>query len=203
MTPIIETGVHTTLDVLRNTNGVIYLVSFLNVIWLIICMKLCHRTAKRYKASKRTPILHPIHSDVQYLSPQRELYNLKTHFVKYILICLCLCVEISQIVSIFIYIFFNTGHLRDEISSNNVSCIKTSYFANVYESPLLIPVQNSPFINYLLLSTLLSILTRYLATRYLNHSFKRTLTKDLLHIHLIFHSVSSSLDNQLVSSLSR
>ena len=171
----------------------------LNLIWLIICMKLCYRVALRYRASKRTPLLHPIHRDVQYLSLQRKLYNLKTHIIKYILICMCLCVEILQVVSISIYGYFNS--IRDETSTNNLSCILNTYFANIYRSPILIPVQNSPFINSLLLSTLLSILTRYLAARYLNHSFKTTLTKYLLWlvIQFIIVTLSSTLYTFILS----
>ena len=143
----------------------------LNVIWLIVCMKMCYRMAMSYRASKRTPLLHPIHRDVQYLSLQRKLYNLKTHVIKYILFCTCLCVEILKMVSIFVYIFFDIGHFRDEILSNTLNCIETSYFSNIYRSPNLIPVLNSYFIISLLLSTLLSILTRYLAARYLKTQF--------------------------------
>ena len=145
------------LHAFRILNLFPYIVSIcLNVIWLIICMKLCYRMALSYRASKRTPLLHPIHRDVQYLSLQRKLYNLKTHFIKYILICMCLCVEILQVVSIFVYTVLNTKHITkytfDRIGSKNSTCNISSYFANVYRSPLLIPVQNSPFINFLLLS---------------------------------------------------
>ena len=172
----------------------------LNLIWLIICMKLCYRVALRYRASKRTPLLHPIHRDVQYLSLQRKLYNLKTHIIKYILICLCLCVEMSQVVLVFIYIFLNTKRIR-ETSLNNLSCIENTYFANIYRSPILISVQNSPFIDSLLLSTLLSILTRYLAARYLKHSFKTTLTKYLLWLvtQFIIVTLSSTLYTFILS----
>ena len=132
MIPIIYTEIHKTLDVIRITNWIIYAASMsLNLIWLIICMKLCYRVALRYRASKRTPLLHPIHRDVQYLSLQRKLYNLKTHIIKYILICLCLCVEILQVVSISIYAIFNSGNIRDETSINNLSCIQNTYFANI------------------------------------------------------------------------
>ena len=186
MIAIIYTVIHKTLDVIRKTNCIIYAASMsLNLIWLIICVKSCYRVTLRYRASKRTPLLHPIHRDVQYLSLQRKLYNLKTHIIKYILICLCLCVEMSQVVLVFIYIFLNTKRIR-ETSLNNLSCIGNSYFANIYRSPILISVQNSPFINFLLLSTLLSILTRYLAARYLKHSFKTTLTKYLLWLVIQF-----------------
>ena len=159
--------------------------------------------ALSYRASKRTPLLHPIHRDVQYLSLQRKLYNLKTHFIKYILICMCMCVEILQVVSIFVYIVLNTKHTHafDRIGSKNSTCIINSYFAGIYRSPLLIPVLNSPIINFLLLSTLLSILTRYLASRYLNHSFKRTLTKYLLWlvIQFIIVTLTSTLYTFMLS----
>ena len=202
MTFSIDTVVHKTLNTVHVTNGIIYVVSLiLNSIWLIICMKLCHRVALRYRASKLSPLLHPIHRDVQYLSLQRQLYNLKTHIVKYILICICLCVEILQVVSIFIYIFFNTHNFRKETNSNNFSCIGNSYFGNIYRSPILIPVQDSPFISFFILSTLLSILTRYLAARYLKHSFKRTLTKYLLWlvIQFIIVTLSSTLYTFILS----
>ena len=169
----------------------------LNVIWLIICMKFCYRMALSYRASKRTPLLHPIHRDVQYLSLQRKLYNLKTHFIKYILICMCLFVEILLVVSIFVYTVLNKKHTHtfDTIGTKNSNCTINSYFASIYRYPLSIPVLNSPTINFLLLSTLLSILTRYLASRYLNHSFKRTLTKYLLWlvIQFIIVTLSSTL----------
>ena len=173
----------------------------LNLIWLIICVKLCYRVALRYRASKRTPLLHPIHRDVQYLSLQRKLYNLKTHIIKYILICMCLCVEISLVVSIFIYGFFNSVKIHDKASTNNFSCIKTSNFANIYRSPLLIPVFNFSTINFLLLSTLLSILTRYLAARYLKHSFKTTLKKYLFWLvtQFIIVTLSSTLYTFILS----
>ena len=202
MTSMIDKGIHNTLNVIHATNGIIYIVSFiLNLFWIIICMKLCHRVALRYRTSKQTPLLHPIHRDVQYMALQRYLYNLKTHIIKYILICLCLFVEMLQVVSIFIYIFFNNGRFHEENNLNNLSCIENSYFANIYRSPILIPVQNSPFINFLLLSTLLSILTRYLAARYLKHSFKTTLTKYLLWlvIQFIIVTLSSTLYTFILS----
>ena len=175
----------------------------LSSIWLIICMKLCHRVALSYRASKRTPLLHPIHKGVQYLSLQRNLYNLRTHFIKYILICMCLCVEMLQVVSIFTYIILNEKHKYtfSRISSNNLSCFFNPYFSNIYRSPILIPILNSYCINSLLLSTLLSILTRYLAARYLNHSFKRTLTKYLLWlvIQFIIVILSSTLYTFILS----
>ena len=199
-----NTTINIILQTFRAQNLFLFIVSIcLNVIWLIICMKLCYRMALSYRASKRTPLLHPIHRDVQYLSLQRKLYNLKTHFIKYILICMCLCVEILQVVSIFVYIVLNTKHTHafDRIGSKNSTCIINSYFAGIYRSPLLIPVLNSPFINFLLLSTLLSILTRYLASRYLNHSFKRTLTKYLLWlvIQFIIVTLSSTLYTFMLS----
>ena len=175
----------------------------LNSIWLITCIRLCYLMAISYRASKRTPLLHPIHKGVQYLSLQRKLYNLKTHFIKYILICMCLCVEMLQVVSIFTYIILNEKHKYafSRISSKNVSCSSNSYFVHMYTYPILIPVQNSLFIDFLLLSTLLSILTRYLAARYLKHSFKRTLTKYLLWlvIQFIIVTLSSTLYTFILS----
>ena len=175
----------------------------LNSIWLITCIRLCYLMAISYRASKRTPLLHPIHKDVQYLSLQRKLYNLKTHFIKYILICMCLCVEMLQVVSIFIYIILNEKHKYafSRISSNNLSCSFSPYLSNIYSFPILIPVLNSPFISLFILSTLLSILTRYLAARYLKHSFKRTLTKYLLWlvIQFIIVILSSTLYTFILS----
>ena len=69
------------------------LIICLNIVWLIKCIiKLCVVFIK-YQTCKRKPNLHPIHGDVQYLSQQRKLYNLKTHLVKYALFVLCISVE--------------------------------------------------------------------------------------------------------------
>ena len=65
-------------------------------------MRECYRNVNRYLTCKRTPDLHPIYKDVQYLSRQRKLYNLKTHIVKYVLVILCLSVEVIGIVGAFI-----------------------------------------------------------------------------------------------------
>ena len=204
MTSITDTELHYTLGVIHITWCIIFVASFvLNVIWLIVCMKLCYRMAISYRASKRTPLLHPIHRDVQYLSLQRKLYNLKTHFIKYILICMCLCVEMLQVVPMIIYLTFDSGHstLHDEMSFLHPNCTSVTTFDEIYLSPGLIPVLYFPIINFLLFSTLLSILTRYLAARYLKHSFKRTLTKYLLWlvIQFIIVTLSSTLYTFILS----
>ena len=66
----------------------------LNLGWLIYCIMKFRVAFRKYQTCKRTPNLHPIHRDVQYLSQQRKLYNLKTHLVKYAIIVLCISVEL-------------------------------------------------------------------------------------------------------------
>ena len=69
-----------------------------NIGWIIHCIRMCWVVAKKYRMCKQTLDLHPVFKDVQYLSRQRNLYNLKTHFVKYILIIMCLSVEAYGII---------------------------------------------------------------------------------------------------------
>ena len=70
----------------------------LNIAWILLCVRDCYRFVNRYLTCKRTPDLHPIYEDVQYLSRQRKLYNLETHIVKYVLVILCMSVEVTMIV---------------------------------------------------------------------------------------------------------
>ena len=67
---------------------------YLSIGWIIHSLRQCWFISVDYRLCKNTPNLHPIHRDVQYLSQQRKLYNLKTHFVKYVLIVMCLSVEL-------------------------------------------------------------------------------------------------------------
>ena len=154
----------------------------LNVIWSVICIKQCCRLANQYRTCKRATHLHPLYKDEQFLSQQRQLYNLKTHFVKYVLLIMCLCVEIGEILSIFIFTFISSASVdpgerarRAQVLSSYPVC--HTHFSLVYYSPSRIPIYNSIFFSIFLRFVVLSILTRYLAARYLNHSFKRTLIR--------------------------
>ena len=101
----------------------------LNIGWMVLCARRCCSVLRKYGICKRTPNLHPIYRDVQYLSQQRKLYNLKTHTVKYVLIIMCLGVEISSILCAGGYvILINNGALNNaterwiEIQSHYPHC---------------------------------------------------------------------------------
>ena len=152
----------------------------LSIGWIIHSLRQCWFISVDYRLCKNTPNLHPIHRDVQYLSQQRKLYNLKTHFVKYVLIVMCLSVEL--IGNIWIGIVSLSSKLKNKsfllkITKLYPSCFTDETLIFMYLYPYIILLFTITFILLTLLLVLLCILTRYLATRYLNHLFKRTLYK--------------------------
>ena len=156
----------------------------LNIGWIVQCIRECWRVAIKYRICKKTPNLHPIYRDVQYLSQQRKLYNLKTHFVKYVLIVMCLSVEVCGIIfsvtCVVLYSEALTTKLNDEtlyIQSEYPHCHFSQKLFRLVFFPFYIFMYAFTYFQYFLLFVLLSILTRYLAARYLNHSFKRTFLK--------------------------
>ena len=169
-----------------------YLITFcLNIGWALHCIRQCWIYVKRYRVCKRTPDLHPIYRDVQYLSRQRKLYNLETHIVKYILAILCLFVDISGTVLMVICILLSDPHSIDkylvklnETQESYPNCHIHSLFERFYFVPIYVVLYNSQFLLLLLVFLFLCILTRYLTARYLNHSFRRTLVKYLTLIAL-------------------
>ena len=153
--------------------------------WIVYFIVKCWRVYKEYKTCKRTPVLHPLYSDVQYLSKQRKLYNLKTHFTKYILMIVCCSFEVasflaagsSSIIELKLQPLNNTRNLV----IGYLHCTQVSgWFALYNDYPLVIPTLLLVFLIPALHLTLLTILSRYLSTRYLNHPFKRTLIKYLI-----------------------
>ena len=163
--------------------GNIFLTILFSIGWIIQCVRECLRVAKNYRICKRTPNLHPIYRDVQYLSQQRKLYNLKTHFVKYVLIVMCLSVEICGTIflvsSLVLYAWQLTSKLNNEWMQiqSKYQCHLHYQVAHIIFFPFCIFMYTFVYFQFFLLFVLLSILTRYLAARYLNHSFKRTLMK--------------------------
>ena len=182
------------LDELYEANNIARLVSIINIIfsiclsigWIIHSLRQCWFFSVDYRLCKNTPNLHPIHRDVQYLSQQRKLYNLKTHFVKYVLIVMCLSVElieniwivITGVVSVHFVESNSFNYFRMlQIGRLNPQCFTDGTLRRMYLFPFLILLYSINLILITLLFVLLCILTRYLATRYLNHPFKRTLYK--------------------------
>ena len=160
---------------------------FLSIGWIIHSLRQCWFISVDYRLCKNTPNLHPIHRDVQYLSQQRKLYNLKTHFVKYVLIVMCLSVELIGSIWVVITRIVSWSKLENtsiknsmllQISNLYPHCIAPETLIDMYLFPFIIILHNTiTFILITLLLVLLCILTRYLATRYLNHPFKITLYK--------------------------
>ena len=154
--------------------------------WLVYFIVKCWRVYKEYKTCKRTPVLHPLYSDVQYLSKQRKLYNLKTHFTKYILMIVCCSFEVASFICIGNYLVIVsklqplTNDTNLVIGYLNCTDVYFGWFATYNEYPFVIPILNTTFLLIAMNLFLLLILSRYLAMRYLNHPFKRTLIKYLI-----------------------
>ena len=164
----------------------------LNIAWILSCMRECYRTVNRYLTCKRTPDLHPIYKDVQYLSRQRKLYNLETHIVKYVLVILCMSVEVVIIVcgtAVGNARWFNPKgiYLAEMIKYQKQypNCPLPDEYWNIYYTPLMW-LQNMVFFFGFLWFVLISILTRYLAARYLNHPFYKTLYRYIVWISVQF-----------------
>ena len=169
-----------------------------NVIWLIKCtIKFCI-VLKKYQTCKRTPNLHPIHRDVQYLSQQRKLYNLKTHYVKYALIVLCISVELFSYVWFLVFQIIQPKLLLNRKQNATITEIEQEYpncnldyqLIRMYFFPSYIILANVNYFLVFLLFVSLSILTRYLAARYFNHPFRTILTKYLVWLFLQFLIIS-------------
>ena len=168
--------------------------------WLVNCFIQCLKTFRMYRTCKRTPNLHPIYRDVQYLSQQRRLYNLETHCVKYVLIFLCILIEFTALVWIVFCVVFDTEYTISSLTHRETenrlpNCTGHSKLYEFYFYPFLIIMFNTQILLYMSLFTLLSILTRYLSARYLNHSFKKTLRNYLtwLCLQILMISVGSSI----------
>ena len=165
----------------------------LNIAWILVCMRECCRNVNRYLTCKRTPDLHPIYKDVQYLSRQRKLYNLETHIVKYVLVTLCMSVEVVGLVCVAVLVIVlkiePNGLMLSEMRKYQEeyrNCDFEIAYWNFYSIPLLIWFQNMVFFFGLLWLVLISILTRYLAARYLNHPFYKTLYRYIVWISVQF-----------------
>ena len=145
--------------------------------WLVSCCVKVLKTFRMYRICKITPNLHPIYSDIQYLSQQRKLYNLETHVVKYFLMFLCILLELSGI----IWMILTGTYISDFTNTHEKppNCTGYSNLVEFYLYPFSLIMFNTLVLLYMSQFTLLSILTRYLSARYLNHSFKKTLTKYL------------------------
>ena len=149
--------------------------------WIVHFSLQCWRLCKEYRTCKRTPVLHPLYSDVQYLSKQRKLYNLKTHITKYSLMILCSSVELATILGYLIcaIIRINPSELPNHTNLlfGELTCYPYIWPLKNFGKQINILILNVAFWLSNLLINLLGILSRYLAARYLNHSFKRTLIK--------------------------
>ena len=169
----------------------------LNILWILVCMRECYRTVNRYLTCKRTTDLHPLYKDVQYLSRQRKLYNLETHIVKYVLVISCMSAEVVGIA----YVVILSAVLR--IQPNEMILAEMAKYQKEYPNcnfdnrlwkllltPQLMWVQNLKYFTAFLWFVLVSILTRYLAARYLNHPFNKTLYRYIVWISVQFCAVA-------------
>ena len=175
------------------TNGIsginLFITFCLNIVWIFVCMRECYRDVNRYLTCKRTPDLHPVYKDVQYLSRQRKLYNLETHIVKYVLVTLCMSVEVVGLlvhVAVLLSVsrFQPNGVILSEMKYQKEypNCHFEHRICQLLFNPQLIWFQNIAFFIILIWFVLISILTRYLAARYLNHPFNKTLYRYIVWI---------------------
>ena len=182
----------------------------LDVGWLVYCAVTCVKLISKYRVCKRKPNLHPIYRDVQFLSQQRKLYNLETHFVKNVLMFLCLSVELFILLWMLIKAEVNGKHdeklskdnsTRVAIEAGYPNCYIRSIILEIYFFPSTIFLHNIEILAFIFLFILLSILTRYLAARYLNHPFNRTFKRYIVwsSVQLIMVLFCSSLYTFIIS----
>ena len=176
----------------KTINGyvpIIYLIFpiCLNVGWLIYCAVKCVKIITEYRACQRTPNLHPVYRDVQYLSQQRRLYNLATLFVKNVLMLMYIAVDTISLLWLAVMSILNSLYRRKydhsaliTIVTKYPNCSIHSIIQEFYFFPSTIIMYNFQINLFILLFIILSILTRYLAARYLKHLFKATLKKYIL-----------------------
>ena len=157
---------------------------FLNMLWIIFCVKNFLSVSSMYRLHKSTPSL-PFYRDVQILSKERNLYNLQTIRVKFILMVLYLATEMVAISWVGLAYYVQSAlssspilnvTLHEFEPNYSTSCIHT-IFVIVYIFPSYIIMYNFTVFLYLMLFFLLSILTRYLSARYLRHPFRLTFVK--------------------------
>ena len=157
--------------------------------WLIVFIRKCYQQTNAYKQCKNSTVFHPIYSDVKYLQKNRKLYNLKTHLVKYTIFSLCLLIEIMNILWFFLTDYIQANAAVPKNNSVILNFEKTHQNCHFHASVLkfyynisYIIVYNVNYVFIFLLYCTISILSRYLAARYLNHSFTRTLIKYIIWI---------------------
>ena len=172
----------------------ILIIICLNIGWLIKCIRILLIVVKKYQTCKQTPIPNSVDRGVQFLSQQRNLYNLKTHMVKYALSVLCIYVELifiiwftfSHIITSVFKLNTKQNTTLNEIEQEYSNCHFRNSLTRVYFFPSYIIIVNVNYLLFFLLFVSLSILTRYLACRYLNHPFRTILIKYLVWLFLQF-----------------
>ena len=174
----------------------------LDIVWIVVCTRQCFIFVRSYRARKRRPNLHPLHRDVQYLSQQMSLYNIETHIVKYVLVTLCLSVEVASMVSALVY-FTIISRPLNEYEVAQIALLQLDYptcnlwnrIILIYFNPYYPLIWNVISALATMFFMLLSLTTRYLAARYLVHPFRKTLCKYItwLVIQLIILAICSTV----------
>ena len=165
-------------------------------------------TYKKYIICKKSPNLHPIYSDVQFLSQQRKLYNLKTHLIKYIIATCCGSIEVMG----FLWMGMTNLFYSLNLANNNDTQILEYILdqskcqelkSELYDQPLYILFYNFNYIFLFLLLLLFSILTRFLAARYYTHPSKRIVMKYIawFSVECILVAICSSKYTIIISAV--
>ena len=184
----------------------------LNLGCLIFCIKKLIRKIQLHNAWQKGQLLHPLYKDEQYLSQQKELYNLKTHIVKYALVIVSLSLDVGWLGWVGALVITKGRKIKleprqDELGNSSFLyqhpyCGMNYQLQVLYSNPFFI-LRNFGFVFAYSQFVLLSILTRYLAARYLNHSFKKTLIKYIiwLTVQLFIVALCSTLYTLILSFL--
>ena len=168
----------------------------LGIIWLIKFLIECWRVNRLYRICKCTPNLHPVYSDVQFLSQQRKLYNLETHLIKYIIAIICSAVEILSFVWVMVTDLVRNELHRERMQKPDENRGCHNFYSNGY-----ILTFNAQFFLFFIQFFLISFLTRYLAARYLVHPYKKILLKYLVWFGMqTLITISCSTDYTVIFS---
>ena len=157
----------------------IVLISFF---WICQLSEDLFKNVRSYRLNKKT--FFPIK-----LYKKRILYNLETHIAKDIFLLILIVIELLEPINAYIYTLTTLGHHSWYVEVLNITQIEECSIKQVFKSLITnnLCVENCTYPDVLFISqsvtmacifmTLLSLLCRYLAARYLRHSVNSFIKK--------------------------
>ena len=169
-------------------------ITLVSLFWIGVLFRQLFLTARSYKLNRRS-----FFSDED--CKRRILYNLETHFVKYILLLILVVLELIEPLCGVFYVYNTIGHnpwyinvLNDtRVTECSVSQTIELFFSNnlciQFCEDLDVLFLCQCMIGICVFITFLSILCRYLAARYNRHPISRTVGKYILWmcVQIILH----------------